>query len=72
MGCVRLCVRDVMWIFNNCPIGTTVELYDDWDSPGPLGKPGSIWIDPDSPNRGWDPTDTDPRSPYNQMPAMLQ
>ncbi len=64
MGCIRLCVRDALWIFNNCPIGTTVELYDDWDSPGPLGKPGSIWIDPDSPNRGWDPTDPDPENPW--------
>lgn len=64
MGCIRLCVRDAMWIFNNCPIGTTVELYDDWESPGPLGKPGSIYIDPSSPNRGWDPTDPDPENPW--------
>ena len=64
MGCIRLCVRDAMWIFNNCPIGTTVELYDDYDSPGPLGKPESIWIDPSSPNRGWDPTDPDPANPW--------
>ena len=65
MGCIRLCVRDAMWIFNNCPVGTTVELYDDWNSPGPLGKPGSIWIDPSSPNRGWDPTDPDPENPWS-------
>ena len=64
MGCIRLCVRDALWIFNNCPIGTTVELYDDYSSPGPLGKPDSIYIDPSSPNRGWDPTDPDPDNPW--------
>lgn len=65
MGCIRLCVRDAMWIFNNCPVGTVVELYDDYESYGPLGRPSSIWLDPDSPNRGWDPTDPSPDNPWN-------
>ena len=65
MGCVRLCVRDALWIYNNCPIGTVVEFYDDWNSPGPLGKPGSAYIDPESPNRGWDPTDPSASNPWN-------
>lgn len=66
MGCIRLCVRDALWIYNNCPVGTVVELYDDWESYGPLGRPESIWIDPESPNRGWDPTDPSPSNPWNQ------
>ncbi|MBQ1505668.1 MAG: L,D-transpeptidase family protein [Erysipelotrichales bacterium] len=65
MGCVRLCVRDVMWIFNNCPHGTMVVFYDDASNPGPLGKPTPIYIDPSSPNRGWDPTDPNPENPWN-------
>lgn len=65
MGCIRLCVRDAMWIFNNCPVGTVVELYDDYESYGPLGRPSSIWLDPESPNRGWDPTDPSPDNPWN-------
>ena len=66
MGCIRLCVRDALWIYNNCPVGTVVELYDDWESYGPLGRPESILIDPESPNRGWDPTDPSPSNPWNQ------
>lgn len=65
MGCIRLCVRDALWIYNNCPIGTVVELYDDWESYGPLGRPESIYIDPESPNRGWDPTDPAENNPWN-------
>lgn len=65
MGCIRLCVRDVKWIYDNCPLGTEVELYDDPDDPGPLGKPVPITIDLTSPNRGWDPTDPDPANPWN-------
>jgi lipoprotein-anchoring transpeptidase ErfK/SrfK len=65
MGCVRLSVRDVMWIFSHCPKGTMVEFYDDAGNPGPLGKPEPIHIDTSSPNRGWDPTDPDPSNPWN-------
>ena len=64
LGCVRLCVRDTKWIYDNCPIGTTVEFYDDYDNPGPLGKPEPITIDLNSPNKGWDPTDPDPNNPW--------
>ena len=65
MGCVRLAVRDVMWIFSHCPKGTMVEFYDDADDPGPLGKPEPVHIDTSSPNRGWDPTDPDPANPWH-------
>ena len=64
MGCIRLSVRDVMWIFSHCPKGTMVEFYDDAADPGPLGKPEPVHIDTSSPNRGWDPTDPDPGNPW--------
>ena len=65
MGCIRLAVADALWIFQNCPIGTEVEIYDDPSDPGPLGKPQPIYIDPESEIRGWDPTDPDPANPWN-------
>lgn len=65
MGCTRLCVRDVKWIYDNCPSGTTVEFYDDASNPGPLGKPVPITIDLNDNRKGWDPTDPDPSNPWN-------
>ncbi len=64
-GCVRVSVRDMMWIFAHCPKGTEVTFYEDEALPGPLGKPVPAVIDESSPNRGWDPTDPDPENPWN-------
>ncbi len=64
LGCVRLCVADVKWIYDNCKPGTTVVVYDDAENPGALGKPETADIDADSPYRGWDPTDPDVRNPW--------
>lgn len=63
-GCVRMTVTDAKWIYDNCPIGTTVVIYDS-DNPEPLAKPSAQKIDPASPICGWDPTDPDPNNPYN-------
>ena len=63
LGCVRLAVRDAKWIFYNCPVGTTVKIYDG-DLPSSVSKPSSISIDGNSPNRGWDPTDDDEANPW--------
>ena len=51
-GCVRLCVRDAKWIYDNCALGTTVTISD--TAVTPFDKPTSIKI-PASQN--WDPTD---------------
>lgn len=64
MGCVRLTVEDAKWIYDNCPSGTTVEVYDSED-PGPLGKPETLKLDKDNANRGWDPTDPDEKNPWH-------
>ncbi|MBR6479838.1 MAG: L,D-transpeptidase, partial [Clostridia bacterium] len=66
LGCVRLCVRDAKWVYENVSDrGTMVFIYDS-SVPGPLGKPETIKIDVNSENRGWDPTDPDPNNPWNK------
>ncbi len=64
LGCVRLAVSDVKWLYENCPQGTLVMVYDDADNPGPLGKPVQVQISEHSLFKGWDPTDDNPLNPW--------
>ncbi|MBQ9610721.1 MAG: L,D-transpeptidase [Lachnospiraceae bacterium] len=66
LGCVRLCVEDAKWIYDNCPSSTSVTFVTGDDMP--LGKPTSYIIS-DSPERfrGWDPTDPADNNPWNIM-----
>lgn len=66
-GCVRLTVEDAKWLYDNCPIGTSVEFYDDSSNPGPLGKPTAQKIPSSSSYRGWDPTDPDSANPWHSI-----
>ena len=70
LGCVRLSVEDAKWIYDNCKVGTQVVVYEDAEIPGPLGKPEGIKIDPDSPFRGWDPTDPSTYNPWLIQKAL--
>ena len=66
-GCVRLTVADAKWIYDNCEIGTLIEIYES-DDPGPLGKPEAIKLPQGS---RWDPTDPDPENPWHEyMPSI--
>lgn len=65
-GCIRLEAGNAKWIYENCPVGTVVEIYDDAANPGPLGKPAAMKINGGDPRRGWDPTDPDPANPWLQ------
>ena len=69
LGCVRLTVADALWIYNNCPIGTSVEFYGS-SNPGPLGKPSAMKISGYGyPLNNWDPTDPDPNNPWHNYNA---
>jgi|GEM_PF-3243481 len=71
MGCIRLCVRDAKWIYDNCPSGTKVEIIKSGEQE-PLPKPLAAVIDVnDTEKRGWDPTDPDVSNPYISGGAKL-
>ena len=61
-GCVRLTTEDAKWIYDNCGLGTTVQIYNS-NNPGPLGKPSAMKISKYS----WDPTDVwSKQNPWNK------
>lgn len=72
LGCVRLTVADAKWIYDNCPIGTTTEIYDDLSTPGPLGKPDTIKIPVNHTWANWDPTDPDSKNPWHAASARIE
>jgi len=67
MGCVRLETADAKWIYDHCPAGTQVTIYDDPDDPGPLGKPQPTVDEiPEAGFNGWDPTDPEEGNPWRE------
>ena len=64
-GCVRLSTIDAKWIYDNCPSGMRVRIYDG-ELPNGIVKPTPIKIDPNSQFKGWDPTDPDINNPWNK------
>lgn len=69
-GCVRLTVADSKWIYDNCPIGTKVTIYDSSNA-GPLGKPKAMKVST-AKKMGWDPTDPDPNNPYSKRKPTIK
>lgn len=70
-GCVRLSVEDAKWIYDNCPVGTTVTIYDS-KNPGPLGKPTGIKVSTAT-KMGYDPTDVwSPGNPYIKSKPQIK
>lgn len=66
MGCVRLTVEDAKWIYDNCPSGTTVKIYESSEEE-PIKKPSAMKVDVnDIEKRGWDPTDPDENNPWKK------
>lgn len=64
LGCIRMKVEDVKWVYDNCPQGFPCVIYDDSVTAGPLGTPDFVKIDPADERRGWDPSDPDPNNPW--------
>lgn len=54
LGCVRLTCGNSKWIYDNCALGTSVQIYEDPNVPSPFFKPELI---PLSFEQTWDPSD---------------
>lgn len=68
-GCVRLCVADAMWIYNNCGSGTQVEFST--NASNPLGKPSARKISSYTELRNYDPTDPAENNPWKNVNVSI-
>jgi len=66
LGCIRLNVKSVKWIYNHCAPGTTVVIYDSPQEVAPLELPKHIDAVSEGDKAGWDPTDSSPNNPWNK------
>ncbi len=64
LGCIRMCVSDIKWIYDNAPAGTQVLVITGKNGPEP---PAAAELNHNEPYNGWDPTDPNPESPYNKQ-----
>lgn len=53
-GCIRFTTRDAKWIYDNCPLGTAITVYES-ATPGPFDRPAIQQMIPDT--QTYDPTD---------------
>lgn len=62
-GCVRMTVEGAKWIYDNCPLGTKVNIYKS-DEPEPIIPEPTLELSLDDSKSGWDPTDPDINNPW--------
>lgn len=72
LGCIRMNVANTKWIYDNCPAGTTVVIYDDENEKPPFKPARKRKAVSEGKYAGWDPTDPDPENPYNKKSSDVE
>src|SRR5574344_694192 len=71
-GDIWVSVAAAKWIYENCGVGTNVEIYADDQNPGPLGKPATMKLPATSKFINWDPTDPNSENPWKKCSARIE
>lgn len=66
LGCIRMNVKSIKWIYDNCPKGTIVVVYDSAEEEPLLELPKMKKAKSTGPKAGWDPTDPDINNPWKK------
>lgn len=69
-GCVRLLCIDAKWIYDHCALGTKVVTFRGTKKDDPLGRPSFTPINTGA-FMSWDPTDPDPKNPYQKKKPRI-
>lgn len=69
-GCVRLTAGDAKWIYDNCKIGTRVNIIE--NGTDPLPRPDAIKLGKNASYPNWDPTDPHPDNPWKNENVKIK
>jgi len=71
LGCVRLRVKDIKWIYDNCNDGTKVTIYSEPDEEPEIALPKIKKIKKSNKNKNWDPTDPAKGNPWKNKKKTI-
>lgn len=66
LGCIRFNAKSIKWIYDHCPSGAIVYVYDKPGEKPPIPLKKFKKIKKTSKYSGWDPTDTDKNNPWKK------
>lgn len=66
LGCVRLRVKDIKWIYDKCPAGTSVNIYSSKGEICPIELEKPQKLKKKDKKKVWDPTDPFEGNPWNK------
>ena len=64
LGCIRMRVSDIKWIYDNCTYGTEIKIYDKKGEKPPIPYEEPTKLNPKDPKSCWDPTDPNKKNPW--------
>ena len=66
LGCVRMRVSDIKWIYDHCRIGTEIKIYDKKGEKPPIPYEKPQKLNPKDKKSCWDPTDPNKKNPWKE------
>ena len=66
LGCIRMRVSDIKWIYKHCNYGTEIKIYDKKGEKPPIPYDEPQKLDKKDTKSSWDPTDPDKKNPWKK------
>ena len=66
LGCIRMRVSDIKWIYDKCKSGTEITIYDKGGEKPPILYDKPKKLDKKETKASWDPTDPNKKNPWNK------
>ena len=67
LGCIRMRVSDIKWIYDHCKQGTEIKIYDKKGEKPPIPYEEPQRLDKKQTKSCWDPTDPNKKNPWRKQ-----